>query len=83
VMLDYHIRGMNMAEFAIAEFRAFFDGQLRPRLFVSLGIVILMLTPFFRVAASMFYFVFGLRNWKYAVFTGFVLGVLTYSLFLR
>jgi uncharacterized membrane protein len=83
VGLDYRIRGMNMAEFAIAELRLAFAGQLRPRLLINLGIVILMLTPFFRVAASMLYFLFALRNWKYTVFTAFVLGVLAYSLFLR
>jgi Kef-type K+ transport system membrane component KefB len=44
---------------------------------------ILMLTPFFRVAASVFYFMIALKNWKYTLFTGFVLAVLTYSLFLR
>jgi uncharacterized membrane protein len=42
-----------------------------------------MLTPYLRVVASVVYFMAGLRNWKYAVFTGFVLAVLTYSLFLR
>lgn len=81
--LDYRITGMNLAEFVVTEFRIVFHGTLSPRLFINLGIVILMLTPFFRVAASVFYFMIGLRNWKYTVFTGFVLAVLTYSLFLR
>jgi len=42
-----------------------------------------MLTPFVRVLTSVFYFAFVERNWKYTLFTGFVLGLLTYSLFLR
>ena len=42
-----------------------------------------MLTPFVRVLASMFYFIIALKNWKYTVFTGIVLGVLTFSLFIR
>jgi uncharacterized membrane protein len=83
VALDYQIVGMNMAQFVVAELRAVAAGKFRPRIFVSLGIVILMLTPYFRVAASMVYFMAGLKNWKYTVFTGFVLAVLTYSLFLR
>ena len=32
--------------------------------------------------APMIYFMFGLRNWKYTVFTGFVLSVLTYRRFI-
>jgi uncharacterized membrane protein len=83
VSLDYQIVGMNMAQFVVAELRAVAAGRFRPRIFVSLGIVILMLTPYFRVAASVVYFIAGLKNWKYSAFTGFVLAVLTYSLFLR
>ncbi|MGZ3606158.1 MAG: DUF1634 domain-containing protein, partial [Thermodesulfobacteriota bacterium] len=57
--------------------------ELRPRVMINMGIAVLMLTPFVRVLASVFYFAFAERNWKYTLFTGFVLGVLTYSLFLR
>jgi len=35
------------------------------------------------VLASMVYFLVVLKNWKYTVFTSFVLLVLTGSLFLR
>jgi uncharacterized membrane protein len=42
-----------------------------------------MFTPYVRVLASLFYFAVVARNWKYTLFTGFVLTVLTYSLFLR
>jgi len=83
VTFDYRIAGMNMAEFIVAELRDLASAKFRPRLFISLGIVVLMLTPFLRVAASVVYFMVGLRNWKYTVFTGVVLAVLTYSLFLR
>jgi uncharacterized membrane protein len=48
-----------------------------------MGIGVLMLTPFVRVLASVFYFAFVEHNWKYTLFTAFVLSVLTYSLFLR
>lgn len=83
VASDYRISGMNMADFTIAEFRLARAGAIRPRLFINLGIVILMLTPFFRVLVSVIYFMFALKNWKYTLFTAFVLAVLTYSLFLR
>ena len=43
----------------------------------------LLLTPLVRVLASLLFFALAERNWKYALFTGFVLAVLTYSLFLR
>ena len=42
-----------------------------------------MLTPYVRVLVSILYFAFSERNWKYALFTGFVFSVLTFSLFLR
>jgi uncharacterized membrane protein len=50
---------------------------------VNIGIAVLMITLFLRVLVSMVYFFFVLRNWKYTLFTLFVLLVLTRSLFLR
>ncbi len=59
------------------------EAEFRPRLLVSLGIAALLLTPYLRVLASLLFFAFVEHNWKYSLFTGFVLAVLTYSLFLR
>jgi len=81
--LNYNIAGMNLFEFVEEEVRLAAHGAVRPRLLVNLGIAVLMLTPFIRVAASMVYFMGVLRNWKYTFFTAVVLTVLTYSLFLR
>jgi uncharacterized membrane protein len=81
--VEYTIPEMNLFEFLLAELRELSAGALRPRLLVSLGIVALLLTPFVRVLASLLFFAFAEHNWKYALFTGFVLAVLTYSLFLR
>lgn len=81
--IDYQISGMNLFEFVSNEVAIVIGGQLRPRVLVSGGIVVLMLTPYFRVLASMIYFIFVLKNWKYSLFTGIVLAVLTFSLFLR
>ncbi len=75
--------GMNFFEFVLTSLRQMASHELRPRVMLNMGIAVLMLTPFVRVLASVFYFALILRNWKYTVFTGFVLGVLTYSLFLR
>ncbi len=80
---EHSIAGMNFFEFILSTLRQTASQAFRPRLFLNMGIAILMLTPFVRVLASVFYFAFAEHNWKYTLFTGFVLGVLTYSLFLR
>ncbi len=77
------VSGMNLAEFVAYEFKLTAQGQVRPRLLINLGIVVLLLTPYARVLASVLYFGLGLKNWKYTLFTGFVLTVLSYSLFVR
>lgn len=81
--LSYQISGVNLFEFVSVELRLAAHGAIRPRLLINLGIAVLMLTPFIRVAASVVYFMGVLRNWKYTFFTAVVLSVLTYSLFLR
>jgi uncharacterized membrane protein len=81
--LEYELAGMNLFQFVVSEVHLAAIGQIRPRLLINMGIVVLMLTPFFRVLASVVYFLVVLKNWKYTVFTLFVLLVLTGSLFLR
>jgi uncharacterized membrane protein len=80
---EHLIVGMNFFEFISSTLRQMASRAFRPRLFLNMGIGVLMLTPFVRVLASVIYFAFVEHNWKYTLFTGFVLGVLTYSLFLR
>ncbi len=80
---EHSIVGMNFFEFILTTLRQTASHAVRPRLILNMGIGVLMLTPFVRVLASVFYFAFVERNWKYTLFTGFVLCVLTYSLFLR
>ena len=83
VRLEYELAGMNLFQFVVSEIHLTALGQVRPRLLINMGIVVLMLTPFFRVLASVVYFLVVLKNWKYTVFTLCVLLVLTGSLFLR
>jgi uncharacterized membrane protein len=83
VAFDYKLTGTNLFQLIVDEVRLAMHGMLRPRLLLSLGIAVLMLTPFIRVLASMVYFMAALKNWKYSVFTAIVLLTLTYSLFLR
>ncbi|MGH9685650.1 MAG: DUF1634 domain-containing protein [Candidatus Acidiferrales bacterium] len=80
---DYKITGLNLFQLVLEEVKLAARGALRPRLLLSLGIGMLMLTPYIRVLASMVYFIAALRNWKYSIFTAIVLLTLTYSLFLR
>ena len=83
VRLEYELAGMNLFQFVVSEIHLAVLGQVRPRLLINMGIAVLMLTPFFRVLASVVYFLVVLKNWKYTLFTLFVLLVLTGSLFLR
>ncbi len=80
---EYVIAKVNLFGFLLEDIRLLSAGTLRPRLLMNLGLVALLLTPYVRVLASLLFFALVERNWKYSVFTGFVLGVLTYSLFLR
>lgn len=80
---DYPIKGMNFYEFTVNEVGLVLHGRFSPRVMLNAGIVTLMLTPYLRVLASMVYFMAGLKNWKYSIFTAVVLAVLTFSLFLR
>jgi len=59
-----------------------FSGQWQPVDTLGLGIVILMLTPYLRVAASVVYFAI-VKNRKYLGLTLLVLVILTASLVLR
>jgi uncharacterized membrane protein len=81
--LEYSISGMNLFRFVLTDVRQLAAANVRARLLVNLGLAVLLLTPYVRVLASMVYFAFEERNWKYTLFTGFVLSVLTYSLFLH
>ncbi len=81
--LEYTMGGMNFFRFVVSDVATVIRTGFGPRRMINLGIAVLMLTPFVRVASSMVYFGVIEHNWKYTVFTGFVLAVLTYSLFLR
>ena len=82
VNVEFKIAKLNLFQFVVAEIGGI-GRDFRPRLLVGLGIAALFLTPYLRVVASLVFFVLVEHNWKYSLFTGFVLAVLTYSLFLR
>ena len=70
-------------KFVSLEIREAAAGHFRPRLWLNLGIAALPFMPYLRVLASLLFFAIAEHNWKYSAFTGFVLAVLTNSLFLR
>jgi uncharacterized membrane protein len=83
LQIEYSIAGMNLFQFAMSDEAGLASKSIQPRLLISTGIAVLMLTPYVRVLASFFYFLFGEQNWKYSFFTGFVFTVLTYALLLH
>jgi uncharacterized membrane protein len=83
LQFDYTVTGMNLFQFLLADVRRLASGAIHPQVAISTGIVVLMLTPYVRVLASVLYFASIEHNLKYTLFTGFVFGVLTYHLFLR
>ena len=79
--LDYKLPATTVFGFFVTDVEQATGEPARPRMLVNLGIAVLMLTPYVRVLMSMLYFAFVERNRKYAVFTAFVLAMLTYGLF--
>ena len=79
--LDYKLPATTVFGFLVADVEQATGEPARPRMLVNLGIAVLMLTPYVRVLMSMLYFALVERNRKYAVFTAFVLAMLTYGLF--
>jgi uncharacterized membrane protein len=51
---EHSLAGMNFFEFILSTLRQTASHAFRPRLFLNMGIGILMLTPFVRVLASVF-----------------------------
>jgi len=79
--LDYVLPATSVADFIVADVRQAASLATGPRRLINLGIAALLVTPYVRVLASMAYFTVAARDWKYTLFTGFVLATLTYTLF--
>ncbi len=81
--LGYSTAGLTLWEYALTSLTALVHGMVEPRTLINMGIAVLIFTPYVRVVVSLLYFAMVDHNRKYTVFTGLVLAVLTYSLFLR
>jgi uncharacterized membrane protein len=76
---QYALKGANFFSYSGTMLQSLILGNWTPFQILALGIVLLMITPYIRVVASVIYF--GLiRNRKYLVITAFVLIILTASL---
>jgi uncharacterized membrane protein len=80
---DAPLGGTDALRLLVGDLRLAASGRMSSRLLVSLGVAVLLFTPYLRVLASVVFFAAVERNWKYTVFTSFVLIVLTYSLLMR
>ena len=75
------ISGQNFFVFIINKFQNLFGSQ-NALSFITLGLIILILTPYIRAITSAIYFVWE-KHYKYVLITLFVLVVLTASLALH
>ncbi len=81
--LNYTLSGINLLKLTGEDIHQLVSGAVKPEILINSGIIVLLLTPYFRVLASLLFFAAVERNLKYTMFTGFVFAVLTYSLFLH
>jgi uncharacterized membrane protein len=76
-----YIEGENFFAFVVEKVQNLFVAE-NALIFMTLGIIILVLTPYLRGITSAIYFGWE-KNWKYVAITLFVLLVLTFSLALH
>lgn len=81
--LAYNLPKQNFFNLSVATLRHAFIIGFKPDTSITLGIIVLMLTPYVRILSSVIYFAFREKNIKYTIFTTFVFSALSYSLFLR
>ena len=77
----FFIHGMNFFIFVISQFKIS-TSEILPIRLMTIGIMVLMLTPFLRVIVSAVYFAIR-KNTKYTLITLFVLAILVISLSLH
>jgi uncharacterized membrane protein len=76
---DLALKGTNIFGYAETAILRIFTGDLTPYSFLGLGVVLLLMTPYLRVWASVIYFTL-VKNMKYVFITGIVLIILTASM---
>jgi uncharacterized membrane protein len=79
---DFALQGTDFFKYSENAFLLLIFGSWTPIHILAFGLVLLMMTPFVRVVASVVYFVSS-KNFKYLSITLFVLLILTASLLLH
>lgn len=79
--LGHLIRAGSLPLLILADFQHVDSPSFLPQLLTHLGIVVLISTPYLRVALSFIYFSWIERDLKHSLFTGLVLILLTILLF--
>jgi len=73
------LKGTNIFTYAGATIFRLFTGTWTPFSFLGLGVILMLMTPYVRVWASVIYFSL-VKNKKYLFITGIVLVILTVSM---
>lgn len=76
---NYAMSGADFFSYTKSVIQGILQGTWTPLQILALGIILLMITPYLRVVASVIYFGFT-KNTKYLLITLFVLAVLSASL---
>lgn len=76
---EYALKGTDFFSYTLAAFQGLWEGNWSPFQILSLGVILLMITPYIRVVASVIYFALA-RNVKYLFITLLVFVILTASL---
>lgn len=76
---DLALKGTNIFSYAGATILRLFTGGWTPYSLLGLGVVLLLMTPYARVWASVIHFCL-VKNLKYVLITGIVLVILTASM---
>jgi uncharacterized membrane protein len=76
---QYTLKGTDFFSYSAMMLQSLISGSWTPFQILALGIIVLMITPYVRVVASVIYFG-AVRNPKYVAITAFVLVILTASL---
>ena len=80
--LEARLQGTNVLQFMLADLPRVGSPLLWPALLAHLGVAVVLLTPYARIVASLYYFAYVERRWTHALLTSLTLIALTYILFL-
>ncbi|MBI3324788.1 MAG: DUF1634 domain-containing protein [Candidatus Omnitrophica bacterium] len=78
---DDHLQGTNVLQFLLAHGHWVGSPRLCSSMCIRLGVAAVLVTPYLRVLASMFYFSVVERRRTHTLLTGIVAALLTYILF--